>query len=118
MSLNNKDSKKAVDMAAGMADQFSEEEAEAFAEKHQGKNWIVKFRLLLELLKDPDFKLSNQYYWSLIAGAVVYFVSPVDLIFDFIPGGFIDDIFVISYVLYLLRDEVERYQVFKNDRVE
>lgn len=118
MNLNDDDKKKAVDMAAGMAGQFSEKDAEKFADEHQGKSWYQNFRLLLDMLKDPDFKLSKKHL-TLIAGALVYVAMPIDLIPDFLPGaGWVDDLALISYVVYLLSDEVTRYKIFKNEAEE
>lgn len=56
-------------------------------------------------------------YFS-IAGAVAalaYVLSPVDFIPDAIPGlGLVDDAFVVSLCLRLLREDLERFRVWKS----
>lgn len=50
----------------------------------------------------------------LLIGAVIYIISPIDLIPDFIPViGWIDDSFVLYLALKLLVKEVNRYQQYK-----
>ena len=53
---------------------------------------------------------------AIIAG-VLYFVSPIDLIPDFIPvAGFIDDIFVIGLVINQVRADLYKYKEWKDNR--
>ncbi|TJX15149.1 DUF1232 domain-containing protein [Tissierella creatinini] len=48
-----------------------------------------------------------------IFGALIYFVSPVDVIPDFIPGiGYIDDIFIISLVVKQAHSDLQRYKAW------
>lgn len=48
---------------------------------------------------------------TLTTAALLYFVSPVDLIPDFIVGtGFIDDAIVVAYVLKAIRDDLARFE--------
>jgi uncharacterized membrane protein YkvA (DUF1232 family) len=45
-----------------------------------------------------------------IMSALIYFVSPIDLIPDFIPGiGYVDDALVIAACLKLVESDVEDY---------
>ena len=57
--------------------------------------------------------------WGTIAAIVVallYFVSPIDLIPDFIPvAGYIDDAFVISLAMKFIKDDIERYREWKKN---
>ena len=51
-----------------------------------------------------------------IISALVYFVSPFDIIPDFIPGiGYIDDALVITTCIYLVHSDIE---IFKSWREE
>jgi uncharacterized membrane protein YkvA (DUF1232 family) len=46
----------------------------------------------------------------LATGAILYFVTPVDLIPDFIVGtGFLDDAVVVAYVIKAIRDDLTRF---------
>lgn len=50
----------------------------------------------------------------MIAGALAYVVLPIDIIPDFIPWvGFIDDIFVVGFVMKSIDDDIQRYKAFK-----
>lgn len=52
-----------------------------------------------------------------IIAAVLYFVSPIDLIPDLIPvAGFIDDIFVIGLVINQVRADLYKYKEWKENR--
>lgn len=44
---------------------------------------------------------------TLIASALAYFVSPIDIIPDFLPGiGYTDDLVILLFVLKTVRDNV------------
>lgn len=46
-----------------------------------------------------------------IVCALIYFLSPVDLIPDVVPGvGYLDDTAVIASVLALIKDDVDQYE--------
>ena len=50
-----------------------------------------------------------------IGGALLYFISPIDLIPDFIPIlGFTDDAAVLALCLKLCRDDVLEYWKWKS----
>ncbi len=58
-------------------------------------------------------KVSNKTIISIVTG-IVYFVSPLDAIPDFIVGGFIDDIAVVGWIIANLRQEIEEFQAWEN----
>ena len=65
-----------------------------------------------------EYKLDTKTYLT-IAGALAYAALPTDLLPDFIPGiGFVDDAFVIGWTIKTLKDEIENYKRFKNDKKE
>ena len=53
---------------------------------------------------------------SIVLGlaAVLYFISPLDLIPDFLPGGFLDDLAVLTLVLASLRADIAAFRLWKN----
>lgn len=86
-------------------------------------NALVKFwheiKMLISLLKDY---ISGRYkkipFTSIatVAAAIAYFVSPIDVIPDFIPGiGYLDDAAVIGFVLSILHDELREYKDWKRN---
>lgn len=77
------------------------------------KRLIHNVQELYEMLRDRSYSLSWSVKAIILAG-LLYFISPVDLIPDFIPLlGYIDDAFVISAVLNSITAELERYREFK-----
>ncbi len=49
-----------------------------------------------------------------ILAALIYFVSPIDLLPDFIPGiGYIDDVAVLMLVMHMVKDDVDEYKEWK-----
>jgi len=108
----NKD--EALKQANALAQDFNQEEADAFASKHTDQAWYSDFITLLDMLRDSTFRIDSTTYLT-IAGALAYVVMPFDVIPDFIPGvGFIDDIFVVGIVIKSLSDEVLRYKTHKH----
>ncbi len=45
----------------------------------------------------------------LIFAALAYLVSPFDAIFDFLPGGYVDDIAVLTWLFASLKTEIDAY---------
>jgi uncharacterized membrane protein YkvA (DUF1232 family) len=48
----------------------------------------------------------------IIAG-LVYVVSPVDLVPDVLPGGFVDDAVVVAWVVRMVRGELEAFRAWE-----
>ncbi len=48
-----------------------------------------------------------------VVGAIVYFVSPLDLVPDFLPGGLGDDAAIIALVLRTVADELDRFEAWE-----
>lgn len=66
-----------------------------------------------------NYKDYDKANWVIIVAALLYVVSPIDFIPDFIPGlGWTDDISVILYVFKKMGDELDLYQLWKNKQVE
>ncbi len=56
---------------------------------------------------------------SMIFVAILYFVTPTDIVPDVIPlGGFVDDVAVIAYVLKDIRDDLHAYKEWKKNNEE
>jgi len=51
---------------------------------------------------------------AMVAGAVLYFVSPIDLLLDWIPvAGLVDDAAVLVFVLRQIRSDLEKFQMWE-----
>lgn len=76
-----------------------------------------ELQLLFSLVKDyakGDYTaISKSAIISILAG-LLYFISPLDLVPDFILGlGFLDDVIVLRFVYKKMRKELEQYQAWK-----
>lgn len=53
-----------------------------------------------------------------ILGGIIYFLSPVDIVPDFIPVlGFIDDVFVLNLVYKQVVKDLEQYKIWKDEQL-
>jgi len=52
----------------------------------------------------------------LIIAAFIYLVSPIDAVFDFMPGGLIDDATVLLWLFDQLRTEMEAFVAWEESR--
>ena len=77
---------------------------------------------ILELLRDRVTGAYRGTPWRTIAaltGALIYVLSPIDLILDFIPViGFLDDAIVIGLAIKLAQPDLEKYRAWKASRAE
>jgi len=81
------------------------------ATKGQGmKAYLADLQLAYKMLRDPHFQIDKQTKMVLII-ALLYIISPIDLIPDAIPLlGMIDDVLVAGYALRQAAAELERYR--------
>ncbi len=79
---------------------------------------IRRVRLLYEMVFDKSYRVE----WTTVAivvAALLYFISPVDFLPDFIPFvGYIDDAFVIWTALSTIDKEVKNYMRYRGLREE
>ena len=77
---------------------------------------------IFELLRDRVAGVYKETPWTTIAaltGALIYVLSPIDLVLDFIPFiGFLDDAVVIGLAIRLAQPDLEKYRVWKAGRKE
>ena len=75
---------------------------------------------IFELLRDRVTGRYTETPWSTIAaltGALLYVLTPLDVIPDFIPiAGFIDDAAVIAVVLKLSGGDLARYRAWRKEQ--
>ncbi len=92
------------------------EESMRDARRHSGflRGLFDDARTLYAMLRDPEFRLD----WGTkakILFALIYFISPIDFIPDFIPGiGYLDDAVVLMLVIRSLGEAVKRYRQLRS----
>lgn len=95
----------------GILDQLSATWREFLATKGQGlKTYLADLQLAYTMLRDPQFQVAKETKTVLII-ALLYIISPIDLIPDAIPLlGLVDDVLVAGYALRQASAELERYR--------
>lgn len=100
------------------------QEGIAKASKNKDKLTAVwdKMQLLFDLSKDyakGNYKDISNASIAAVIGSILYFISPIDVIPDFILGlGFMDDAFIIGFVFSKVAKELEKYQQWKTKQIE
>ncbi len=113
MNFTESQKQKALKLSEKLSSEFDEKETEAFAKTHTTAPWYHNFKLLFDMIMDKEYAVDKKTY-MLIAGALAYVVFPIDIIPDFILGvGFLDDAFVLGFVVKQLSDEIDKYKKFK-----
>ena len=76
-------------------------------------------KLMINLIIDYVKGDYTNVPWNTIAaitGAIIYFVSPIDVIPDFIPVvGYVDDLTVIKFTLDLVSEDLIKYKQCKDN---
>ncbi len=113
MNFSDIQKEKAIKLSEELSSEFNEEETEDFAKKHTKESWYHNFKLLFDMITDKEYTVDKKTY-LMIAGALSYVVFPIDVIPDFILGvGFLDDAFVLGFVMKQLTGEINKYKKFK-----
>lgn len=74
---------------------------------------VVLMGQMLKAYATGDFKLDMATLVKLVA-VLIYFISPIDLIPDFLPMlGFTDDLALLAWVIGDLGSELERFKSFQ-----
>jgi uncharacterized membrane protein YkvA (DUF1232 family) len=123
--VSKADAKKEAERARKRADDYRNDpektrkllkDAQAKANKRKGPI-SAQFDDLMTLVRLIRAYFGGEYKevpWETIAlalGAVIYFVSPVDLIPDFIPvAGYVDDAAVIAFVIASLKNDLDNFR--------
>ncbi len=79
----------------------------------KGDNTLLEqVKKLYRYFIDPSTSKSKK---ALIGAGLLYFIMPVDVVNDFIPGlGFLDDGVAIAYVFSLVEKELREYEKNEN----
>jgi uncharacterized membrane protein YkvA (DUF1232 family) len=95
----------------GTLDQIGPKWQEFLSTRGQGlKTYLEDLQLAYKMLRDPHFQVTKETKTVLII-ALLYIISPIDLIPDAIPFlGLLDDVLVAGYALRQASAELERYR--------
>ncbi len=99
------------------------EDEDAIKSKFENKGNLQRYlddaQLLFKLLKDYANGNYREVPFNVVAaigGALLYVLSPIDLIPDFIPIiGYLDDAAVIAFCLNLIEKDLITYKIWKRE---
>lgn len=95
------------ELSAEETDKLVRQVNERAARNRGMRSFAKRLRALGNYLFDSDVKW---YKKAVVAAALIYFITPVDSIPDFVPfAGFLDDIGVIAWTVRFLGKEIEGY---------
>ncbi len=112
---------KAMDLSAdnGKVIELLRKTKKTVAENKELRSIVEDLKVMTELIKDyysGSYKdLTNGSIVLVIIG-LIYLVNPMDIIPDFLFGGFIDDAAVIAYILKKITTEIDAYKLWKSKR--
>ncbi|MFC3560677.1 YkvA family protein [Pedobacter jamesrossensis] len=82
----------------------------------------AKMVLLFAVAKDyvnGDYNEIPKRSIIAILGGLIYFLSPIDVVPDFVPVlGFIDDVFILNLVYKQVVKDLEKYKIWKNNQIK
>ena len=88
-----------------------------FRNQRKLNQFLDDFKILLSMIKDYYSGRYREVPWYAITAAgatLLYILSPMDLILDFIPiGGYIDDAAVFLFCMNQIKGEIEKYKLWK-----
>ena len=127
-NINEEKAKEALDDSASKVGE--EDVKDALGKEDEIKKLFKRVKVLakycndlceiFELLRDRVAGIYKETPWTTIAvltGALIYVLSPIDLILDLVPGiGFLDDALVIGLAIKLAQPDLEKYRVWKASR--
>lgn len=83
------------------------------------KDIVGELRLFVDMTKDyinGEYKEISERTIILVVAALLYLISPIDILPDFLLGGYLDDLIVIYLVLKLIKEEVDLYRDWKKEK--
>lgn len=117
-SVLQKSTKEAKTFKPKKVDSILSKTAKMIMKNMHIKTVVSDIKVMLEMCKytltpNSPFKIEMKEFYT-IAGALLYLVSPIDLIPDILGAiGFTDDIVVIQLALSLVSHTITRFKQFK-----
>jgi len=75
-----------------------------------GSEVVLVALKLYYALQDPDTPASAK---TVIVGALLYFIMPADVVFDWLPGGYVDDMGTLIAALWAVSEHIKTEHVQK-----
>ncbi|MFY0601695.1 MAG: DUF1232 domain-containing protein [Cyclobacteriaceae bacterium] len=82
------------------------------------KSFINQIQLIIRMIRahfTGEYKSFSMQSMLLLVFALIYFITPFDLIPDFIPAlGFSDDISIVMFIFRSIKADVEQFEIWEN----
>ena len=79
------------------------------------EDFLSLFRLVKAWVKGEYRNVPRKaIFWAVLA--ILYFLSPLDFIPDLFPGGYLDDITVISFVIRRIQEDLDGFKNWEKNR--
>lgn len=95
------------------------EKLKKFSENPQIKEAKAHVDIITRMVKfhiNGVYRISNKTL-AILAMGLVYFITPIDLIPDFIPViGYVDDLSVLVAVIKALQEDIHKFMAWENAR--
>lgn len=78
-------------------------------------------QLVFSLVKDwikGDYKSIPKGSLMVIIVGLIYFITPLDMIPDLIPGGFVDDVVILGFLLKQIGSDIDNYKFWKDEQLD
>ena len=95
----------------------NKEKIEAIMQNDTLKKYLEDIKLYFQMLGDiftGKYKKVPMGTIAAIVGTLLYVLSPIDLIPDFLPGGYLDDAGIVALCLNFTKHDIEEYKKFKS----
>lgn len=77
------------------------------------KDHLILMRDYLSDIATGKYKEYDGKNLIIIVAAIIYVVTPIDFLPDFIPPGWIDDVSIVAWAIKEASEELERYKNYK-----
>lgn len=79
------------------------------------EDFLLLFRLVRAWVKGDYTAVPRKtVFWAILA--ILYFLSPLDAIPDIFPGGYLDDIAFISFVIRKIKTDLDAFSGWEHSR--
>lgn len=77
------------------------------------KDTLILMKNYLHDIATGQYKDYDIKKLSVVIAAIIYVITPIDLLPDFIPPGFIDDLTIVGWALKEVASELEKYKQWR-----
>ncbi len=80
-----------------------------------------KLQLVFSLIKDwilGEYKQIPMGSLMILIVGLIYFITPIDILPDLIPGGFVDDVVILGFLFKQISSDMEVYRLWKERKYD